>query len=89
MKIDLHQKQTLIFQKLSNTDVTAHTKQPIFPIPSFIVVKIMLSIVSSVCYLSRVSFVLAEVAHYYPVLQENLEESLWKDVKYLSPTSPI
>ena len=50
--MDLYQKQTLIFQKPSNTDVTAHLKQIIFPISSSIVVKIMLSIVSIVCYLS-------------------------------------
>ena len=40
------------FKKPSNTDVTSHVKQPIFPFPSFIVVKIMLSIVSIVYYLS-------------------------------------
>ena len=42
----------MIFQKPSNRDVTAHVKQPIFPIPSSVVVKIMLSIVSILCYLS-------------------------------------
>ena len=44
--------ETLIFQKPPNTDVTAHVKQPVFLIPSSIVVKIKLSIVSIVCYLS-------------------------------------
>ena len=51
-KIDLYQKQTLIFQKPPKTDVTAYVKQPIFPIPASIVVKIILSIVSIVCFLS-------------------------------------
>ena len=31
--------------------------------------------------------ILTEVAHYYPVLQEHLEEPLRKDVIYLNPTS--
>ena len=31
--------------------------------------------------------ILTEVAHYYPVLQEHLEETFRKDVTYLSPTS--
>ena len=43
--------ETLIFQKPPNTDVTAHVRQPVFLIPSSIVVKIKLSIVSIVCYL--------------------------------------
>ena len=33
-------------------------------------------------------FILTEVAHYYPVLQEHLEEPFRKDVRYLSPTIP-
>ena len=32
--------------------------------------------------------ILTEVAHYYPVLQEHLEEPFRKDVRYLSPTIP-
>ena len=31
--------------------------------------------------------ILTEVVHYYPVLQEHLEETFRKDVTYLSPTS--
>ena len=42
----------MIFQEASNTDVTAHVKQLILPIPSSIVVKMMLLIVSIVRYLS-------------------------------------
>ena len=41
----------MTFEKPINTDVTAHVKKPIFPIPSSIFVKIMVSIVSIVCYL--------------------------------------
>ena len=42
----------MIFQKPSNTDASAYVKLLIFPIALSIVVKIMLSIVSIVCYLS-------------------------------------
>ena len=42
----------MIFKKPSNKDGTVHVKQPIFLIPSSIVAKIILSIVSIVCYLS-------------------------------------
>ena len=44
-------KANFDFQK-PNTDVTANVKQSIFPIPLSIVVKIMLSILPVVCYLS-------------------------------------